>query len=269
MPAAPTSSAGSGGPSTTCSPPSTARRRPNGSSCSTPATSCARRSRASVPTSRSSGGSTSCRPATGPCSSTTCSPRWSELTNLVGDLSELARGDQRRDRPRSPSASIGWSRTRSPWPSPTAATRRRVRPGHRALLGTRADGTGSPGPSGTCSTTPSSGAPTAVRSRSGASPASSPSATTAPVSSPEDLPHVFDRFYRAAAARALPGSGLGLAIVAQVADAEGGAVTAGQAPGGGASFQMTLPAVSSPALPAAGDPAASDPTGVDIDVADE
>ena len=48
-----------------------------------------------------------------------------------------------------------------------------------------------------------------------------------------DLPHVFDRFYRAAAARALPGSGLGLAIVKQTVDDHGGSVTAANADGGG------------------------------------
>jgi two-component system sensor histidine kinase MprB len=48
-----------------------------------------------------------------------------------------------------------------------------------------------------------------------------------------DLPHVFDRFYRAAAARALPGSGLGLAIVKQTLDDHGGSVTAANADGGG------------------------------------
>ena len=37
-----------------------------------------------------------------------------------------------------------------------------------------------------------------------------------------DLPHVFERFYRASAARSTPGSGLGLAIVAQAAEAHGG-----------------------------------------------
>ncbi len=58
---------------------------------------------------------------------------------------------------------------------------------------------------------------------------------------PNDLPHVFDRFYRAPAARALPGSGLGLAIVAQVARAEGGDVAAGAAPGGGAILRLHLP----------------------------
>ena len=49
-----------------------------------------------------------------------------------------------------------------------------------------------------------------------------------------DLPHVFDRFYRAASARALPGSGLGLAIVKQAVDNHGGRVTVANAEGGGA-----------------------------------
>jgi two-component system sensor histidine kinase MprB len=49
-----------------------------------------------------------------------------------------------------------------------------------------------------------------------------------------DLPHVFDRFYRAAAARALPGSGLGLAIVKQTVDDHGGSVAVVNADGGGA-----------------------------------
>ncbi|MEA2495141.1 MAG: two-component system, OmpR family, sensor histidine kinase MprB, partial [Thermoleophilaceae bacterium] len=50
----------------------------------------------------------------------------------------------------------------------------------------------------------------------------------------DDLPHVFDRFFRSARARALPGSGLGLAIVRQAAEAGGGWVQASNAPGGGA-----------------------------------
>ena len=57
---------------------------------------------------------------------------------------------------------------------------------------------------------------------------------------PEDLPYVFDRFYRAAAARALPGSGLGLAIVRQVADAHGGSATVEPAEGGGSVFRLRL-----------------------------
>jgi two-component system sensor histidine kinase MprB len=58
---------------------------------------------------------------------------------------------------------------------------------------------------------------------------------------PADAPHVFDRFYRGAAARDRPGSGLGLAIVRQVADAHGGTVALEDAPGGGALFRLALP----------------------------
>ena len=60
---------------------------------------------------------------------------------------------------------------------------------------------------------------------------------------PADLPHVFDRFYRSAAARAVPGSGLGLAIVRQVAEGHGGEVSAEAAPGGGTRFRLALPAL--------------------------
>jgi two-component system sensor histidine kinase MprB len=56
----------------------------------------------------------------------------------------------------------------------------------------------------------------------------------------EDLPHVFDRFYRAPSARGLPGSGLGLAIVRQVAKAHGGTVVAARAEGGGTVVTMHL-----------------------------
>jgi two-component system sensor histidine kinase MprB len=49
-----------------------------------------------------------------------------------------------------------------------------------------------------------------------------------------DLPHVFDRFYRADRARRMPGSGLGLAIVQQAAESHGGRAEASNAPGGGA-----------------------------------
>jgi two-component system, OmpR family, sensor histidine kinase MprB len=61
-----------------------------------------------------------------------------------------------------------------------------------------------------------------------------------------DLPHLFDRFYRGAAARGLSGTGLGLAIVRQVAEQHGGSVSAANAPGGGAEFRLTLPAVAPP-----------------------
>jgi two-component system, OmpR family, sensor histidine kinase MprB len=59
--------------------------------------------------------------------------------------------------------------------------------------------------------------------------------------SAEDLPHIFDRFYRGADARARPGSGLGLAIVRQVAAQQGGSITAAPAPSGGTLMRLRLP----------------------------
>jgi two-component system sensor histidine kinase MprB len=61
----------------------------------------------------------------------------------------------------------------------------------------------------------------------------------------EDLPFVFDRFYRAEESRTMPGSGLGLAIVRQAAERHGGSVTADRAPGGGALLKLRLPHSSS------------------------
>ncbi|HVR04822.1 MAG TPA: HAMP domain-containing sensor histidine kinase, partial [Solirubrobacteraceae bacterium] len=59
--------------------------------------------------------------------------------------------------------------------------------------------------------------------------------------SAEDLPRVFDRFYRAPGARGRPGSGLGLAIVRQMAEAHGGSVHAANDPDGGARLTLQLP----------------------------
>jgi two-component system sensor histidine kinase BaeS len=60
---------------------------------------------------------------------------------------------------------------------------------------------------------------------------------------PEDeLPRVFDRFWRGSAARTRHGSGIGLAVVAELVAAHGGTVTAANAPGSGATFTVTLPA---------------------------
>jgi two-component system sensor histidine kinase MprB len=60
---------------------------------------------------------------------------------------------------------------------------------------------------------------------------------------PADVPYVFDRFYRSPEARTMPGSGLGLAIVKQVADSHGGTVTAATADYGGALLTLRFPTV--------------------------
>ena len=58
----------------------------------------------------------------------------------------------------------------------------------------------------------------------------------------EDLPHIFERFYRGAQARerSTAGSGLGLAIARSIVESHGGRIEAGSAPGGGASFTIRL-----------------------------
>jgi two-component system, OmpR family, sensor histidine kinase MprB len=57
----------------------------------------------------------------------------------------------------------------------------------------------------------------------------------------EELPHVFERFWRSPSARGLPGSGLGLAIVAQAVAEAGGQVSLANASGGGAIAAIDLP----------------------------
>jgi len=64
----------------------------------------------------------------------------------------------------------------------------------------------------------------------------------------EDLPFVFDRFYRSRSARTLPGSGLGLAIVRQVAEAHGGTVTAERPDGGGTLMTLKLAVTGQPPI---------------------
>lgn len=60
---------------------------------------------------------------------------------------------------------------------------------------------------------------------------------------PEDLPHVFERFYRADAVRSSGGSGLGLAIVREIVQRHGGEASAGRAEPRGAAFSVELPAL--------------------------
>jgi two-component system sensor histidine kinase MprB len=56
----------------------------------------------------------------------------------------------------------------------------------------------------------------------------------------EDVPLIFNRFYRSVKARGTPGAGLGLAIVKQVADTHDGTVSVAQAPDGGTILRLTL-----------------------------
>jgi two-component system sensor histidine kinase MprB len=71
-----------------------------------------------------------------------------------------------------------------------------------------------------------------------------------------DLPYVFDRFFRGSSSRGRQGSGLGLAIVRQVAEQHGGSVSVFNAPDGGAVFRLSLPV-----SPAGGADAAPDGAG--------
>lgn len=165
-----------------------------------------------------------------------------ELTNLVGDLSELARGEQRlappapirldrlvedavtvattHGRPRDVRFDL---RTEPTW---VRGQRERI----TRAVGNLLDNALKWSPDGGTVEIWCGAGVVAVRDHG-------------PGIAPDDLPHVFDRFYRAAGARALPGSGLGLAIVAQVAQAERGSVWAGPAPGGGALFRLQFPTV--------------------------
>ena len=60
----------------------------------------------------------------------------------------------------------------------------------------------------------------------------------------DDLPHIFERYYRSRTARAA-GSGIGLAVVAQLVTAHGGTITAHSTPGHGVTFTTRLPVLPS------------------------
>jgi two-component system, OmpR family, sensor histidine kinase BaeS len=57
----------------------------------------------------------------------------------------------------------------------------------------------------------------------------------------EDLPHIFDRFWRGGRASETPGTGIGLAIAAELATAHGGQLTAASQPGAGTQMTLILP----------------------------
>jgi signal transduction histidine kinase len=57
-----------------------------------------------------------------------------------------------------------------------------------------------------------------------------------------EIPRLFDRFYRASTARAVPGTGLGLAIAEAIVTAHGGTIDVESAPGSGTTVRVELPA---------------------------
>jgi two-component system sensor histidine kinase BaeS len=65
---------------------------------------------------------------------------------------------------------------------------------------------------------------------------------TGPGIPPADLPHIFDRFYRADRARGRGGVGLGLALVRSIVALHGGRITVESTPGAGSCFRVVLPA---------------------------
>jgi two-component system sensor histidine kinase MprB len=160
------------------------------------------------------------------------------LTSLVADLVELARGEERKlrieDVQLDDLVASAVDRARSRWPEATFVTS--LSPAHvrvdpvlvERAIGNLRDNAAKYSPSGT---------PIEVSVRDG----SVLVADHGPGIAEEDLPRVFDRFYRAAAARAKPGAGLGLAIVREAAEAHGGTATAENG-STGARFRLTLPA---------------------------
>ena len=144
-----------------------------------------------------------------------------DLTELVGDLVDLARDEEPCDEPREAlrldrlvDAAVERARRHAPGVTFTTELERTLVTGDRGRLDRAVanllDNAGKWSPPA---------APVEVRLRGG-------EVTVrdhGPGIAPEDLPHVFDRFYRATAARGRAGSGLGLAIVRAVAERHGGA----------------------------------------------
>ena len=59
--------------------------------------------------------------------------------------------------------------------------------------------------------------------------------------SKEDLPHIFERFYRCDQSRSKGGSGLGLSLAKAIVEAHGGRIGVSSQPGKGSTFTISLP----------------------------
>jgi two-component system sensor histidine kinase MprB len=164
-----------------------------------------------------------------------------ELTNVVAELIELARGDQQPTEPEDvrldlvTAQAVERARRDQPGVAFTTDLRESVVHGvpaniERAVANLLDNAAKWSPPGGEVEVSVGGGAVT-VRDHG-------------PGIEDEDLPFVFDHFYRAASARGMPGSGLGLAIVRQVAEAHGGGVTAERAEGGGTRMTLRLNGVS-------------------------
>ena len=144
-----------------------------------------------------------------------------EMTSLITELIELARAEQHHEEPEDVRLDLrhrGRGRARAAKPRRTSPSATALDESTRRTASPRR----SSARSRTCSTTLPSGARPAARSRSAFADGEVTVRDHGAGIADEDLPYVFDRFYRASSARGLPGSGLGLAIVRQVAEAHGG-----------------------------------------------
>jgi two-component system sensor histidine kinase MprB len=160
-----------------------------------------------------------------------------ELTTLIGELFELARGEQQTSEPEDVRLDVvaadAIARTRRNRPAVTfvpsleESTVRGVPASIERAVANLLDNAAKWSPPGGVVDVVVRDASIVIRDHG-------------PGIAAEDLPYVFDRFYRAAGSRGLPGSGLGLAIVKQVAEAQGGAVVAEQAEGGGTRMTLRL-----------------------------
>ncbi|HKU58710.1 MAG TPA: HAMP domain-containing sensor histidine kinase [Gaiellaceae bacterium] len=160
------------------------------------------------------------------------------LTTLVADLVELARGEERKLRVQEVhlddlvAAAVERAKSRAPQATFVTSLSQSVVNADPVLLeraiGNLLDNAVKYSPPG---------APIEVNVREGEVVV----ADHGPGVAEEDLPRIFDRFYRAAGARSKPGAGLGLAIVREAAEAHGGSASV-ESGAGGARFRITLPA---------------------------